>query len=265
MTSNVRSGAPFRPLNPGNVISASVQLYRNNPGLYFPSAVFAYLWFLVPIYGWAKCAMRLALITRLAFQQLVDEPETADQARVKIKSSMWGFLLIGILVSLGIFGISLVGGLILGTAVSITFALNLIVGVIMGIILGVGFLYLLIWFSARWYVPAAILAIERRIGSAESVGRSWALTQKSVGRLQIVFLIHFVITVPISLLVSTLPDIALRVLLPNLATNPLIQLFLFLLGLVSGMALLVFGQIIKAVVYYDLRSRQEGLDLELRD
>jgi hypothetical protein len=39
----------------------------------------------------------------------------------------------------------------------------------------------------------------------------------------------------------------------------------YILGLVSGALFLPFWQAIKAVIYYDLRSRREGLGLQMRD
>ncbi|WP_287239347.1 MULTISPECIES: hypothetical protein [unclassified Okeania] len=52
------------------------------------------------------------------------------------------------------------------------------------------------------------------------------------------------------------------------ATNPNIQFLSFLLGYAIGLLgnvfLLPFWQAIKAVVYYDLRTRREGIDLQLR-
>jgi hypothetical protein len=39
----------------------------------------------------------------------------------------------------------------------------------------------------------------------------------------------------------------------------------FGLSFVGGALILPFGQTVKAVVYYDLRSRREGLGLQLRD
>jgi hypothetical protein len=52
-------------------------------------------------------------------------------------------------------------------------------------------------------------------------------------------------------------------------SSPLFNLIvsLLLLGIIiaSNAAILPFFQTVKAVIYYDLRSRREGLGLQLRD
>ena len=265
MDSNVRSGAPLRPLNPGNVISSGVQLYRNNPGLYLPSAVFAYLWIFVPVYGWAKFAMISGMLSRLAFKQLIDEPETVPQARAKVKARLWSFLGVSFSVGIRIFGVYLGGALLVGIIVGVMAAIAAPLAVIVGIVLGLGFIFALIWFVSRWFVAEVPLAVENALTGGQSVDRSWNLTEKSVGRIQIVAFIGFLVTLPITALTGYLPDILLTAFAPDIAANPLLRLIIFVLSLAGGVVLMPFWQIIKAVVYYDLRSRQEGLDLELRD
>lgn len=265
MASNVRSGAPLRPLNPGNVISTGVQLYRDNPGLYLPSAVFAYLWIFVPVYGWAKFATISAMLSRLAFQQLVDEPETVPQARAKLRTRLWSFLGVSFSVGLRIVGIYILGALMVGIALGIMGAISPALAVIAAIILIIGLIFGLIWFVSRWFVAEVPLAVESGLTGGQSVDRSWNLTQTSVGRIQIVAFISFLVTLPIVAFTQYLPSIVIALVSPELAANGLLNLLTTLLSLAGGVFLMPFWQIIKAVVYYDLRSRQEGLDLELRD
>jgi hypothetical protein len=70
------------------------------------------------------------------------------------------------------------------------------------------------------------------------------------------------------LAVSTIQVILLRVLSAD-PTSAGFQILSFMvgyvLGLVSGAVFLPFWQAIKAVIYYDLRSRREGLGLQMRD
>lgn len=265
MASNITSGTPLRPLNPGNVISSGVQLYRNNPGLYLPSAVVAYLWIFVPVYGWAKFAMISAMMSRLAFQQLIDEPETVGQTRAKLRTRLWSFLGVAFSVGLRIFGVYIGGALVLGIVIGVMAAIAPPLAIIAGIILGLGFIFVLIWFVSRWIVAEVPLAVESGLTGGQSVDRSWNLTEKCVGRIQIVAFIGFLVTLPITALTGYLPDILLTVFAPDIGANPLIRFFIFILSLAGGVVLMPFWQIIKAVLYYDLRSRQEGLDLELRD
>ena len=52
------------PLNPGNVVSASIRLYRDRFKMYLTLSAKAYLWLIVPIYGWAKYCMYTGLMSR---------------------------------------------------------------------------------------------------------------------------------------------------------------------------------------------------------
>nr|WP_290221056.1 hypothetical protein [Trichocoleus desertorum] len=55
---------------------------------------------------------------------------------------------------------------------------------------------------------------------------------------------------------------------PSTTSAPLafvISLLILGLSFVSGAIVMPFWQALKAVVYYDLRSRREGLGLKLRD
>ncbi|MGK7890602.1 MAG: hypothetical protein AB4042_14825 [Leptolyngbyaceae cyanobacterium] len=268
MAESTRSGETIRPLSVGNVVSASVQLYRNRIGEYFPLAVVAHLWLLVPVYGWAKFYMTSGLISRLAFGELADQLETIPQARAKVKGNMWRFFSVALQLFWRFLGIYLLGAMVLLIAgIVIGGVLSLISTVLMGIAIGflyIAFLIVLIRFFSRWFVAEVPLAVEPRITGTESIKRSWDLTEKSVGRLQLVAVIAFLITIPVTAITGYLPLIA-ELVNPDLAASPIFSLLTSLLSFVGGMILLPFWQVIKAVIYYDLRSRQEGLDLELRD
>ncbi|NEQ99987.1 MAG: hypothetical protein F6K30_25350 [Cyanothece sp. SIO2G6] len=268
MAESIRSGETIRPLSVGNVVSASVQLYRNRIGEYFPLAAFAYLWLFVPVYGWAKFCMISGLISRLAFGELADQAETVPQARAKVKGNLWRFLSIAFQIFWRFLGIYILGIILLFIAGAfLGFVLSFISPVLTFIavaLLYIVFIFIIIRFFSRWFVAEVPLAVEPRITGTESIKRSWALTEQSVGRLQLVAVIAFMITIPVTLLTGYLPLIV-EFVLPDLAASGAFNVISFLLSIAGGMLLLPFWQVIKAVIYYDLRSRQEGLDLELRD
>jgi hypothetical protein len=115
-------------LSIGNVVSTGLVLYRSNLKTYFFIALRAYLWILLPLiilviasaiavtatvyrasglYLWgflaiiiafllliggiSKYQTNAALISRLAYQELIGQPETVRAARQHIDPKLWRF------------------------------------------------------------------------------------------------------------------------------------------------------------------------------
>ncbi|NJQ97971.1 MAG: hypothetical protein HC784_10775 [Hydrococcus sp. CSU_1_8] len=122
----------------------------------------------------------------------------------------------------------------------------------------IGLFFGYIWLYSRLSIVELPIAIESETDASAAIGRSWNLTKGFVVRLQLIFFVAFLITLPLSLVVNLIgfflpQDSAIAVLI-NLA-----------LSIVLGAFLIPFWQAIKAVIYYDLRTRKEGIDLEIRD
>jgi hypothetical protein len=75
----------MNPLSVGNVVSAGLRIYRDRFLTYFRLAFIAYLWIFVPIYGWAKFSSIMGLISRLAFGEVRERPETVTEANRYVK------------------------------------------------------------------------------------------------------------------------------------------------------------------------------------
>lgn len=269
----------MKPLTVGNVVSAGLQIYRDRFKEYFRIAFIGYLWVLVPFYGWAKFAAMNGLIARLAFREVIEKPETEQEARRHIRSRMWQFLIAGILVGLIVFfgfffilffisfTIGIIGSIIGLQEGSLGYAAAFFL-VILGVI---GFILLIIaltWLISRYLIVELPLAVEENITARKSLGRSWDLTKGSVVRLQIIVFVSFLISLPISIviqIVSTILQIAIAS-LGNTGNDFMSFLFyvgVIVIGLAGGALLIPFWQAIKAVIYYDLRVRREGLGIEL--
>ncbi|MGH2415338.1 MAG: hypothetical protein ACRDEA_16950, partial [Microcystaceae cyanobacterium] len=107
--------------------------------------------------------------------------------------------------------------------------------------------------------------VEENTNGGKSVGRSWELTQNSIFRIQGVVIVAFLVNLPIVGLANYLPQIILFRLEEGSILYWLVYLISFLLSLGVNIFILPFWQAIKAVLYYDLRLRREGIDLQLRD
>ncbi|MDF5724868.1 MAG: DUF975 domain-containing protein [Rhizonema sp. PD37] len=270
MPSNIGSSTPIQPLSLGNTVSAGLRLYRSHLKDYFLLALKAYLWLLVPIYGWAKFYALISLISRLAFGELVNQPESISSGQRHVNSKLWQFLvtmLLMFLIGIGIiFGFSLLFGLFFGVLVGTGFQQNYITYLLVGFISIAAFVAFL-WFGARFYLVDLPLAIENNVNSVSTISRSWELTQGHVWRILLIIFVASLITLPIQIIVQILKNILDVIFAPFLHQVFSIFPLVFYVGILfcSSAVILPFWQSIKAVIYYDLRSRREGLGLKLRD
>lgn len=264
----------MKPLSVGNVVSAGLRIYRDNFKKYFKLAFFGYLWIFVPIYGWAKFSAMIGLIARLAFREVAEKPEAIKDAQRHIKPRMWDFFVAGILVSLIFSGavipyfivLGIIGALI-GTIAQGSSALSIIL-ILMMIAAILFFIFGLIWLISRLFLVELPLAVEENITSVNTISRSWQLTKGSVGRIQLVVFLAFLISLPIGIAVqifSLILQVMIGAGLENAPGFAGIGVLLYLVLLVASGALMIpFWQAIKAVIYYDLRLRREGMGIDLR-
>jgi hypothetical protein len=270
---NLSSSGQTGPLSVGNVVSASLRIYRDHFKSYFGLALVASLWLFVPIYGWAKSSAISALISRLAFGEVREKPETVSDARRQVNPRMWSFFGAGILTSLIFLGVSLVGGIamaILAGGAGAIFGQNYVIIGALVVVAVIAFLIIYIRIISRLLIVELPLAIENNIGASSAIARSWELTKGSVGRIQWIVFVGILVSLPISIVVQILTTIVQSVLRAVLgAESGMFYLVYFLLILplsfASGALVTPFWQAMKAIIYYDLRSRKEGLGLQMRD
>lgn len=238
----------------------------------------------------AKYQAFSAAIARLAFHQLINSPETTSEASRYTNSRMWGFWLIGFFVSL-IFGAIAFGLYILLIIAAAIFAVT--IGSATGIgqsgadpsnpafvasfvtVIGVGFLVIgipalmfILWLFARLLIAEVPYAIDRETTPTGSLGRSWDLTDKSGWRITTALIVLAVVLFPIQFFQQTI-----GVLLQSVAAiadaDQTSGIFItavivsYTISLLVSLLVMPLWQATKAVLYYDLRSRREGMGLEL--
>ncbi len=265
MSENFGSPSPTQPLSIGNVVSAAVRLYRSHLKTYFKLALFAHLWVFVPVYGWAKYAAISGLISRLAFKELIYQPESVSNARSHVNPRLWSFLRVSFQVGISMFliyiGLAIVGGVLVGLLGTTLGTPGLVIGIILMVVI---VLLGLTWFYSRWIVAEVPLAVEESINGGESVDRSWDLTKASVFRIQGVVLVAFFVTMPIVLLLNYVPSLFTLRLEPGSTVYWIVYIISIITSMIGGVFVMPFWQALKAVLYFDLRSRREGLGLQLR-
>lgn len=252
------------------------------PGLWLLSLVLFPLF----LFGFAKFLSLSGLLSRLAYQEISGQPESEKVALDQIKPKLWSYLLIAFLNGLILGGVYIVTVIL---AAIVIFIVGLIVGVTSGgsgepslvamlllvpltIVLIVGVVLLpLAWVTTRLMLSEVPISVESSLSAPDSLGRSWQLTKGSFGRLVLVGLVAFLLTIPVQIILGYIPQIPFAIATAAVGTSSgaywILQALSFLVSmatsLLSGAFLLPFWQSLKAVIYFDLRNRREGLGLSL--
>jgi hypothetical protein len=275
-------------LSIGNVVNLGFYLYRSHLKLYCKLACIAHLWLLVPIYGWAKFYAIAGLISRLAFQDLIGHPETVQAAKAQVNRNFWKFLFTAILVIFSVIILFLafyiISSLIAG---SLFLVISFFIGTSPGLfsnnpLASVLFLIIIVptvaaiyispfWFYTYFFVTDLPLVFDK-MNPFQSINTSWKITRGHIKRILGIIFISVLITVPLltlswfvcSLLMGGILGIFFQSFLDNPDNDSLLGvLVFFLLNTVTGVFTMPFWQSVKAVVYYDIRCRKEGLDLKM--
>ena len=269
------------PLSVGNVVSASLRIYRDHFKLYLGLAFKAFLWAFVPIYGWAKSYQIQALISRQVFKELVNEPESVSTTRTQLNNHFWDFWIAQLFIGLICFGvqvglsitsfiISIIAAAILGSIAQNNPGISFLLGLLQ-LVLQLATLAIYLWVYSRFFIAELPLAIETDTSSTNCISRSWELTKGFVGRIEGVILVAGLITMPFLLLALIPVFVIIPVFATSTSPETIISAIFSLIGLImifiafSSTLMMPFWQAVKAVIYYDLRSRREGLGLQLRD
>jgi hypothetical protein len=241
------------------------------------------------IFCYAKAIYNETLITVNAYGHLTNQPEAMGQTNQRMRKKTWPFwlarFLVGCILYVVSFACSLVQQVLL-PLLSIGGNKTLIaIGALLVVVIVLVQYGLQFWLSIRLFVPEVVLAIEEDVKNVSSIPRSWQLTQGSTWRIAGVLVVAFLITCPLYFLAIVPSVILVFVLFPlEYWSGPLFRssstaspeavfqllaglgfVFLLYIVLVQIVQVLVlpFWQSLKAVIYYDLRSRREGLDLRL--
>jgi hypothetical protein len=216
------------------------------------------------LYAVGKALVNSGIITRLAFAELINQPETVANARSQVQLKQWTFVLTMLLLGVIFFGIFLVFGF-------------LMIIPLLNLLLLLPALACLLWFVAKFIISDAIVAIEDSSSSLDIVGRSWDLTKENTWRIVLILLVALLITIPLQIMIQIITtgvqQALIQPVLPDaingstnaISTITIVYLLTLVLAYLTNAVILPLWQAIKGVIYYDLRSRREGLGLKLRD
>lgn len=281
------------PLNIGNTINTAFRLYRDRFPTYVFFAVRAGLWSLLPlvlqlilsqllyqtitpeegsdiglrlflfpiqIFSAAKSLFNSAVISRLAFQDIIYQPETSGQAEKKVKPKMWRLWWMQVLLGL------------LGAAIILPITLSLvlvsfipILGVLLILLASFCLAFFFLWLSARICIAELPLVIEDNLGSWQAIKRGWHLTKNSAWRIVGVIFIASLLIIPVYILSVALASIPFWFNSSEdwqtLAENPLffqqMAMFLITIFLLLNILLVPFWQSLKSVIYNYLLDQKK--------
>ncbi|HEY9657355.1 MAG TPA: RDD family protein, partial [Allocoleopsis sp.] len=315
---------PVQFLTAANLVTAALQLYRQQFKPFFRLSAIAHLWLLLlllslaviflpgtlldgespllvllrivgaglVVWSGAKYLTLSAALSRLSFHQLLRWAESTQAAARYANKRLWGFWWIGFLTALLLFALAF--GVILALSFIVSMA-SLVVGgfvvwsgggslnesasVVFGIFIVLSMLVLLtaaglslLWCVARLFIPEVAYAVEPELRPIEAIGRSWNLTNQNGWRMVGMIFVLFTVLLPLQVIYQVING-ALQAGFVFLSPSDSETSSVFLASLVGSYALsLVFNcfmlpvwQATKAIAYYDLRIRREGMGLDAFD
>jgi hypothetical protein len=287
----------FPPLNVGNILTLSLQVYRWHFWQYLWLSLQAYAWVLVPVYGWAKYGALMGALSRLVVQQLRGVTETPAEAVTVAQGKMWGLLGAGILYGLAsALALVVISGV--GLLVTVPLALRweeqgawenpwLVLGFgLWAFLVVVGALLAWTWLVFRWLLYPLPLVMEAGVGPLRSLLRSWQLTQGAVVKIQLVVLVGGLLLLPFQfpvqmvmnmvqmmlLLFATLIGGIISVILGAIVNQPAVvgigflvpMVFAFVIpALLVGAVFAPYWQAVLAALYHESQCQREGWGLVL--
>lgn len=307
---------PVGTLSIGNVVTSGAILYRSNFKRYFQLSLVSIGWLIVAIvvasilagigfavliaarswlaavpigivgiglclYFLAKYLTARAIISRLAYREAIDVPETVAEATAHLKPRMWGLLRVALLVFIYLSIVATIGGIVylliiglegmligpLGLNARTNIWLALLVSLS---VLGLLLVYIasIVWVYGYWFIAELPMAIESPKSANYSIRRSGQLSKHAIGKIVWIMGVAFAIVLPITL-ISGIPGFIGQIMsiparLPDtqtLQTAGTLQIVGFLLSLIAELLVMPFWQAVKAILYYDLCNRLEGSDI----
>ena len=242
------SAPPLRPLSLGEVLDVSFGLYRAR---------------FVPLLLIAVACRLLPILFAVYFE--VTDPELS-QLGFRLGAALVSLLLVAIAVAASTFIVAdaylgreasagealsratpLIGNLI---GISLMTSLLVVTGLVLLVVPGLIVL-------AGFALSPVVAVIEGTPRSRDAMQRSWQLTEGYKGKILLTLVVAFLL-----LLVPSIVLGGIGGLIGSVTGGP-VALLLFVVPLVLQVFVYPFIYVVQTVLYYDLRVRKEGFDLEV--
>ncbi|MEL6440067.1 MAG: DUF975 domain-containing protein [Cyanobacteria bacterium J06621_8] len=232
------------------------------------------------LYGAAKYFTYHALIARLAYSEIIEKPESIKEANRHVKGKMWSFLIAALLVFLRFILVYIGGAILIAISIGALTALlgfglgsilgdtgaaiGAIISVLLSIALFIGFISYIIRLFASFSATELLLSTQNNLRASQALGKSQELTKGYLKNLIVIYVIASLVSIPIWGLVFILQIIPQLLQNSELASFSLaLSIFQLVFNALTTALIIPFWQSIKAVIYYDLKVRREGMGLDL--
>lgn len=207
-------------------------------------------------------AVALGATTVAVSEIYMDRPGTIRSAFTPLKGKVGRLTLLFVLVSVRIFGLAILGVLVMAFFGGLLASFSRVIGALIMIagVLGVGALCL--WLVLRYAVTVPVAVLEDE-SATDAIGRSVDLTEGHLGRVFVLLIFTVVIAYAVLFVVQG-PFAAMAFMAgPGSSTYFLINLLSSIFGAIGSAVTSPLMVVAFAVLYYDLRVRKEGLDLDV--
>lgn len=187
---------------------------------------------------------------------------TVGSAYRRVRPLGWRLVLLLLWTILSILGACLVVGV---TAAAFAFLVSFFarpLAFLVGVFAALAVFAVFVWMTVRMGVSVPVLVVEK-VTAATALKRSFELTQGNVGRVFLIVLCATVVAYATALIFTGPFSLAVLAVGPETRTALLLNIGGAISGAIGGMLsgpVMIIGL---AMVYYDLRTRKEALDLEL--
>jgi hypothetical protein len=207
-------------------------------------------------------AIALGATTVAVSQIYMDTPGTIRSAYAPLRGKAGRLALLFLLVSLRLFAVAFIGLLALSVSAAIA---GLLSPILFGVVFVFGLLavaILSVWIGLRYAVAIPVAVLEDE-SATEAIGRSVLLTEGSLLRVFALALFSMMVTYAV-LLIFQGPFAFVGVMAgPDTSTYFWANLAGTVSGAIGGAFTSPLMVVAFAVLYYDLRVRKEGLDLDV--
>lgn len=271
MSEQARAGIVIRPMGVGEVLDVGFNLARRNYGRLLLIAA----WALVPAFTLS------ALLTVVAQQALLAGVESGQMGEflAGLRNFLAGGIIVGLLSALANAAVAAACGRLIqptGDPADLSAArlyarafrrlLPLVGGAILFLLTMIPLVLLLplaVYVLVRWWLWWCAVLIED-VGPVAALGRSWRLTRGSWWHSFAILLASSLIVAVLSSVVSGIFDLAGRFVF-LIVNSPAVLVLSSFVGSLVGSAIATPPSVaILVVLYYELRARTEGFDLEQR-
>lgn len=263
----------------GNLLTVGFQLYRSRFSAYFQQAILAFLWLVVPLWGWAKHCVIMTAIAQSALQDLAHQPSDLPALKRSLQPKKWHLLLMQLWSMVRIAFIAFLSFVVITIVIVVAERLfnNRIttedprspISLLIGGLVLVDLYVVSLWACTFSFFAEVTAATEQQFQPFRALRRTRELLQGAFWPAFGLVLMTFFVTFPTSFATLWLVSRILRgllIVLPIAASAKLTLHTVAVLGVGCFTVILTLPlwQTVKATLYYYLRNQQEGTDLALR-